>query len=457
VEFDPWQVDATRLILAKGADGVFATSVGGVVLSIPRQVGKTFMVGAVVFALCLLYPGLTVIWTAHRARTAGETFTAMQAFARRHKVKPHVSKIVLGSGEEAVEFANGSRVLFGARERGFGLGFAKVGVLVMDEAQRLTDTAIDDMVPTTNQAEAPFPLLLFMGTPPRPNDPGEVFQRKRMECLAGESDDTVYIEFSADQDADPLDREQWAKANPSFPLRTPARSMLRMKKNLTDDSFMREALGIWNPENANRVIDAQAWARVADPASMAVERLALGVDVSPDRGKASVALAGERFDGLWHVELDEQGDGTDWVVPLVANLCEKNTIRAVVVDALSPAAALLEEFARAKVKVTVTSSGDLANACGQFYDAVMGRVDDDGVSAARLRHRDQPQLNAALGSAGKRPLGDRWAWNRRVASADITPVVAATLALWGSQAKTVKRPGAGSGRRQSAGRKAVVL
>ena len=79
VLFDPWQHGTGRLILAKRADGRYATTVGGVVISIPRQVGKTYLVGCIVFALALIQPDTTIIWTAHRSRTANETFRAMKA------------------------------------------------------------------------------------------------------------------------------------------------------------------------------------------------------------------------------------------------------------------------------------------------------------------------------------------------------------------------------------------
>jgi hypothetical protein len=53
-------------------------------------------------------------------------------------------------------------------------------VLIFDEAQILTDNALDDMIPATNQSRQPTgALLLFMGTPPKPTDPGEVFRRMR--------------------------------------------------------------------------------------------------------------------------------------------------------------------------------------------------------------------------------------------------------------------------------------
>jgi hypothetical protein len=55
-----------------------------------------------VFALCLLRPGLTVVWTAHMMRLAEETFGKMQVFAKKRKIAPFIRKIILGSGEEEI-------------------------------------------------------------------------------------------------------------------------------------------------------------------------------------------------------------------------------------------------------------------------------------------------------------------------------------------------------------------
>jgi hypothetical protein len=49
-------------------------------------------------------------------------------------------------------------------------------------------------------------------------------------------------------------------------------------------------------------------------------------------------------------------------------------------------------------------------------------------------------------------LPPAWAWNRKDATSDITPVVAMTLALWGAQKDNVERP-----TRRSGSRTAVVL
>jgi hypothetical protein len=85
----------------------------------------------------------------------------------------------------------------------------------------------------------------------------------------------VYIECSADPDADPDDREQWAKANPSYPHRTPLESMLRLRENLpSDESWKREALGIWDAVASKGVIPAPSWADQQDEQSTATERFA---------------------------------------------------------------------------------------------------------------------------------------------------------------------------------------
>ncbi|MUG03605.1 terminase, partial [Bacillus tequilensis] len=110
-EFDPWQDGAGRVILAKRADGSLAAMVDGVGMSLPRQVGKTHLVGFLVFALCVNMPGLLVIWTAHHSATSSETFLAMQGMAQRAKVAPHVAQVFKGSGDEEVRFHNGSRIL----------------------------------------------------------------------------------------------------------------------------------------------------------------------------------------------------------------------------------------------------------------------------------------------------------------------------------------------------------
>lgn len=451
--FDSWQEGAAKLILAKRADGTYAASIGGVFMSIPRQVGKTHLLTFLVFALCLLHPGLTVLWTAHQLKTANETFRAMQGMARRRKVAPHVAHIRLGSGDQSIEFVNGSRILFGARDQGFGLGFAKVDVIVLDEAQRVTEKAMDDMVPATNQSEMPGGALVLMtGTPPRPTDTGEVFKARRAEALAGQLQDALYIELSADPDTNPVlwppghvDWEQVARANPSFPTRTSKAAILRMFRLLGRDSFRREGLGIWDATTVEpRAIPPAKWTDCADVAPLSGTR-SYGVKFSVDGLLVSLAVCSMPEDGLPHVELVEHLPAVesarvvDWLTD-----CEQPRWRdcaQIVVDGRSGAGAFVEALAARKVSQTVVirpTADQYTAAHKMFLDAVEAR------ELTQFAPAGEP-LAAAVAAAIRRPIGTQggWGWGSMSDDVEIAPLDAATLAFWA--AKTSRRK---PGRRQ---------
>lgn len=453
IEFDEWQKGVGRLALAKRKDGKLAAMIGGVGMSLPRQVGKTYLMAGLIFSLCALRPGTLVIWSAHHSKTHEETFLSMQGFADRAKVAPYVDKVYTGSGDESVVFKNGSRILFGARERGFGRGIPGVDALVFDEAQILSEKALDAILATMNVS--PLGLAFYTGTPPRPDDNSESFAEMRKAAMAGELRDAVWIECSADADADSDDREQWRKANPSYPGRTPDESILRLRRKLSEESFRREALGIWDSQSVAEVIPSADWAAIGNGKAAFVGPISIGIDMSQDRTSAAVALAGETADGKWLVAMREHKTGpTDWVVPFVKSFKARNTVRAVVIDKASAAASLVDQFERERVKITTTAAADMADACGKLFD---------GVYSGWLVHTAQPQLAYALSQARKRDLlgGGAWGWNKKTSESDITPVVAVTLALWGARHSNVKKnpnpnpdrtPGRAAGRRVVAGR-----
>lgn len=151
IEYDGWQRQLVRCILSKTSDGVYAAGTGSVVVSICRQVGKTLLIGTMIVMLCILndYP-LKVLWTAHRTRTSDETFKFMYALVRRKAISRFADgEPRRANGQREIVFINGSRIMFGARENGFGRGFDRVNIEVFDEAQILTECALDDMISAT--------------------------------------------------------------------------------------------------------------------------------------------------------------------------------------------------------------------------------------------------------------------------------------------------------------------
>ena len=128
IHYDLWQQGLLYLLFSKRQDGRYACGEGGGVISICRQVGKTFTIGSAVFILCLMRRNLKVLWTAHRTRTLDETFNDMcDNLAKNRLFTRYVERIRRANGQQEIRFTNGSRIMFGAREQGFGRGFAGVG------------------------------------------------------------------------------------------------------------------------------------------------------------------------------------------------------------------------------------------------------------------------------------------------------------------------------------------
>lgn len=442
-EFDGWQDGAGRLILSKQADGLYAADT--IVLSIPRQVGKTYLVACIIFALCLINPGLTVIWTAHRKTTAAETFESFAGMAARPKVDPHIKDVHRARGDEKILFNNGSRILFGARESGFGRGFSDVDILVFDEAQIMTEATLEDMAAAQNVATNP--LTFMMGTPPRPKDPGEVFTMHRQEALDGETTDTLYIEMSADRGCNPMDRGQWSKANASYPHRTSERAMLRLRKKLKSlDSWLREALGIWDEVLLHQaVVTDGLWRDLIDVGP--VDHIApagMGVDMSH---ALQISVNGCWIEGK-SAHTEEVWAGTDvnaaidWVAKAAGRRIE------IVIDDLSPAAQMIPGLKARGCKVRRGTARDMAKGCQLFETRAKAPNHD------QLSHADQKSVTDALKGARKRKISDAggWGWDRRDSTAIIHPIVAATLALLAATEK--HRPTRESTR---SGRRAGVL
>jgi len=445
-EFDEWQRGLGRLVLGKRSDGVYAATVGGVTLSIPRQVAKTFLVGRLVFILCVLFPGLKVIWTAHRTRTCTNTFKSLQAYAKRPAVAPHVLDIRRANGEQEIQFNNGSVIMFGAREQGFGRGFDEVDIEVFDEAQILTLKALEDMVAATNQSRHPHgALLFFMGTPPRPVDNGAMFTERRKEALAHCPDgwkfgdvvvggEQLYVECSADQDADPDDQKQWRLANPSFPHRTPLMSMLRLRANLPDvGAWMREALGVWDADDTqDGPISHARWGELVDGESMATDdTLRLGMDAPLDRRSACFSVFGRRSDRLRHVAirywLAQHQLGQ--LVEIAVALSRGHGV-AVHVPPKSPALAWRDDLVAAGVEVVEVKPA-------AFHEAQ--QMIEQAVADGLLRHRGQPEMNAAVKGLAARVAGDTAPWSRRSSVANVAPLFAAAAAAAMSEAADAKR------------------
>lgn len=421
---DPWQEYVLACWLGYRADGKWSHSRCG--LSVPRQNGKNALLEIrELFGMVGL--GEKILHTAHEVKTARKAFLRLSSFFENPQKYPELAELVdwdnggirKTNGQEAIYLKNGASIEFVARSKGSARGFT-VDIVVMDEAQEMSDDSLEALGPTTSAAPLKNRQLIWTGTPPAEGMNSEVFTRIRTQSLEGKGKRLCWLEWSMDDDGDIYSIEQIAQSNPALNIRVGLEELLEDLDGYSEEGFARERGGVWKFAGTEAVIDPESWNAVGDGASLILDPVAFAVDIGPKRDTASIAVAGLRPDGRYHVEVIDNRKGTDWIIPRLTQLIAQWQPVAVVVD--GPASSVVPELESLKVPVYKTSPHELGIACGMFYDAVMSK---------NLRHPNQPLLAAAVDAGRQRPLGDMWAWGRKLSESDITPVVAVTLALWG--------------------------
>jgi hypothetical protein len=436
VELDPWQwlVLRSALLRDESLDQWAAFAVG---VCAPRQNGKNGILEIRELIGPLVLGEKLLIHTAHLADTSKEGFRRLDDLIDANDwLSSQVRHIWRTNGHEAIEFLDGRRIRFRTRTRGGGRGFSGSPVL-FDEAMFVPEVSMGSILPVISAQ--PDPQIWYMGSAvdQASMDDGVVFARVRERALSGDHKRLAYFEWSVDAETpDQVEPSQsadpglWAATNPALGRRISLDYLEAEHREMDARTFAVERLGVgdWPPVDgtANQVIPLEKWDALADdPAADGARMLdpvCLAVDVPPDRSSAKIVAAGVRADSLVQIEVVDDRPGTAWVPDRLVELDERHEVLGFFCDGVGPAGSLIHECADKGIELEPVSASDQAKACGLLYDKVDRR---------EVRHLGGSKLREAVKGATKRPLGDAWAWSRRNSTVDISPLVAATWAVWG--------------------------
>jgi hypothetical protein len=422
---DPWQALVLQGWMGRRGDGKWAASRCG--LAVPRQNGKNGILEIrELFGMVAL--GERILHTAHEVKTARKAFARLLGFFDNERDFPELKNLVAGeprraNGQEAIYLTNGGSVEFIARSKGSGRGFT-VDVIVMDEAQELSDDALAALMPTVSAAPLGNPQLIFTGTPPAPSMNGEVFTRTRQTGLKGQDGRLCWHDWACERGADLDAPENWAKANPALGGRVLYETIADERAQMGDDEYARERLGVWDDPLAQFAgIPIEAWLDRSGADGKPDGPVAFALSASWPRAETgSIAIVSRHGSEVW-AQVVKHAPGTSWMPAEMRRLQDEHHPVAVVLDDKDPAACEKAALVKAGVELTSLSMTEVTQAYGMLVAAVMGDV-------PYLRHYDQPELNDAVASARKREVGDAHTWTRKGPD-DISPVVAVTNALQG--------------------------
>jgi CheY-like chemotaxis protein len=206
------------------------------------------------------------------------------------------------------------------------------------------------------------------------------------------------------------------------------------------DSFAREYLCVWQ-ETGSRLIPARQWAACQRLKALPAPGVppVLGVDVAPDRSATAIlACWPDSDDGRPVWEVVDYAPGTDWAADRLRSLRGKHHPPLIVTDNQGPVLTVVDACTKLRVPTRQLTVPEYATACQDALDVIERQA---------VGHRNQTPLSTAVAGAVKRPIGDGgWGWGRRSATVDVSPFIAASLALWAHEHRpNLVRPMAASG------------
>lgn len=439
---DPWQEYVLRGACATDDLGKWAAKNVGLI--VPRQNGKGSVLEARELAGLFLF-GENIVHTAHLFGTAAEHQRRMESLIRgcdylaeimegyRGDPRGKMSGIKTGNSEMSFTVAPGAgrpetRMLFKARSKDSIRGYT-FDMLAFDEAYNLPGEVEAAARPALSaKTMKGNPQVWYTSSAGFPDS--DVLARVRDRAMSGDPGDLAFYEWSAPDGADPADPAMWAMANPALGHRISPEWVADERRTMGAEEFNRERLGIWSKVGGESAIPADFWEQCRDEDSEAGLDVAFGVDVTPLADVTSIASASWRDDGTAHIEIVNHEGGTGWVPGRVTELQNAWSPVTVAYAAGGQAGRVLGGDPGQRHKLWSMTRREFDQACGAFYEAV---------ASGKIRHLGDPVLDEAVKACRRsKGLSDLWHWTRADTGADISPLVAASVAYHGLVEKKKK-------------------
>lgn len=430
--FMPWQSHVENVAGEVLDDGRMAYPV--VVLIVPRRAGKTLGTLARSIQRAVAIPGGRCWYTAQTGGDAGLTFR--EEWVPIVKASPLASALTtrLSNGSESLTLPKcRSRIgIFAPTEK--ALHGQAADHVVVDEAWAFSDlkgTMLEAAIRPTMATRRQRQLWIISagGTDEstwllRFRELGRAMGIKPDEGLA-------YFEWHPEVDAegevcvDLDDPAVWAATHPAVGHTIDLDALRADWISMPRDVFYRSYLNVFQSASGLRLIPEAPWRDCRDPEAgidpeATLDPISCGYDVALDYSASAIAYAVPTDDGRHMVEVVEYLTGTEGLAERLVELHGRYHLR-LAANGAGPVRSTTRELREIHgLDVHELTEREVVDASGEWLrDVLLGS----------LVHRGQPPLDAAVAGAGKRELGDGWAFTRKASTAEISPLMAGAVAL----------------------------
>lgn len=452
--FYPSQKYEINLLLARNEDdSPSALTIG---ISKPRQNGKSY--AARYYAVYMgVFEHRGVLYSAHHSSTTNKMFKALcnlfESPERFPEFAQDVKYISHARGYEGIYFKDwkdedgrvheGGCIEFATRTNSGARG-GTYSVIVIDEAQELTDDQQEAMLPVISAASdasdaSAMPQQIFIGTPPSPTCHGTVFSDMYHKAHSNEPTDIWWLEWGIDSNTDLHSINSNEKAlelaymtNPAMGYRIAERTILNEFETMSIDGFARERLGWYSPTVEHKedyVIDKSAWEQCKTDLTRPNGKTAFGIKFSPDGMEVCLSGAVLTNDNKLYVELIERkstAQGTRWLADWLNERYTKAC--CVVIDGRNGVDVLIDRITdvwKMKDSIKKPNVKDIIASVGMVTEA----INENNL----MWNEAQEALNDSAVNSIKRPISGGFGFG----GDDSAPIESVALAIFG--VKTSKR------------------
>lgn len=430
--FMPWQHHVENVAGEVLPDGRFAYPL--VVEIVPRRAGKTLKTVARSVQRCTIAPGTRSWYTAQTGGDAGTTFR--EEWVPIVKASPVGGGIItrLSNGSESMTMPRfRSRIgLFAPTEK--ALHGQAGDHVVVDEAWAFSDlkgtmleAAIRPTMATRHHRQ------LWITSAGGTDESTWLLRYRELGRAMGIKPDQglAYFEWHPEVDADGEviadldDPATWAATHPAVGHTIDLEVLREDWKTMPRDVFYRSYLNVFQSAAGARLIPEAPWKACRDPEARvepeaAMDPIVCGYDVAMDYSAAAVVYAVPTDDGRHLIECVDYRSGTEWLVERLVDLQARYSLR-LVANGAGPVRSTTRELREHHgLEPEELTEREMVDASGEFLR---------DVATTALVHRGQGPLDAAAAGAGKRELGDGWAFTRKASTSEISPIIAAAVAV----------------------------
>lgn len=427
----PWQKLVAEVACERQAANPERARYQRVIVTVPRQSGKTTLIKALMAAVAQANPGCKVYYTAQTRKDAVEKWGELAKQLRKEMGtgpdgKPRV-KVLEGTGNEKIVFQGTESVIQPFAPTPGGLHGATSPLAIVDEAWAFDQAQGDDLMAALNPVGLTIPHSQVWIISTAGDTRSQWLKSLVDDGRAATSDPdatTAFFEWSADEetaDAD-LRGDAALSFHPALGYTQELWKLKALGKDEKDHLYRRAYLNLWPTNAQTSIIDLETWDGLATEISETPTGATIAFDIAEGRTGATIYAAWQDGDTV-HIHRLISKAGAAWIEKAIEHLQEALAPAALVADDSGDNRPIIEGLRRTGATIYALKPKEYATANSEFLSRI---------TAGRLTHDGTPEIKDAFAHAVLKPVAGGMAISPRHSTGAVDTARAAIAALYGA-------------------------